>query len=57
MIYAIREVASFAMNKGGTMESLFHPYAKGFILRAVKKAFLFFPSCKQKKLIREENIK
>ena len=57
MMNAIREVASFAMNKGGTMESLFHPYAKGFILRAVKKAFLFFPSCKQKKLIREENIK
>lgn len=25
---AIREVAYLAMNKGGTMESLFHPYAK-----------------------------
>ncbi len=32
--YIIHEVAYLAMNKGGTMESLFHPYVEGLLLRA-----------------------
>lgn len=30
-----------AIDKGGTMESLFHPYVRGFLLRAEKGLFLF----------------
>ena len=37
----IYEVAYLAMNKGGTMKSLFHPYVEGFLLRGWNKAFIF----------------
>ena len=31
----------FAINKGGTMKSLFHPYVRGFLLRADIRGFFF----------------
>lgn len=40
-MHTILEVAwiRHAINKGGTMESLFHPYAGGVVLRVEKKGF------------------
>ena len=31
-----------AINKGGTMKSLFHPYVRVFLLRAEKRLFVLF---------------
>jgi hypothetical protein len=53
VVNTVREVAKWnglhllkapnyeAINKGGTMKSLFHPYVRGFLLRAEKRLFLF----------------